>query len=223
LGTSDIEVFKSIFLDEEYEWHLAVPPRVVVDAGAYTGFSAAWFSSRYTDAKIIAIEPSRSNFDLLRQNTAEFPNVIPRRAALWDSSGSVVVTDPGSGAWGFQVRQPDDENRNAPRELLAKEQVDALTVDDLVREYSIDRIDLLKLDIEGSELEVLANSSGWIDRVDAICLELHDRFRPGCSRAFFTAVRDLPIEVRHGDSVLVVRDEKQLIAPGPRSAESLNP
>ena len=33
-----------------------------------------------------------------------------------------------------------------------------------------DRIDLLKLDIEGSEAEVFASSSGWIDRVDAICL-----------------------------------------------------
>lgn len=126
----------------------------------------------------------------------------------------MVLIDPGLDAWGFQVRQPDGDSHEA-QDLLTKEQVDALTVDDLFREYAIDRIDLLKLDIEGSEAEVFASSSGWIDRVDAICLELHDRFRPGSTRAFFTAVCDLAIEVWQGENVLVVRDEKQLNAPKP--------
>ncbi len=149
-------------------------------------------------------------------------SVFPCHVALWGSSGSLVVTDPGSGAWGFQTSQPDGELDEAQK-LLKKEQVDALTLEDVIREYSIDRIDLLKLDIEGSEVEVFASSSGWIDRVDAICVELHDRFRPGCSRAFFAAVCDLPVEVRHGLSTLVVRDEKQLNAPKPRSKESVKP
>ena len=212
LGTSDVLVFKNIFYDEEYEWHFTDPPRVVVDAGGYTGLSAAWFAGRYSDAKIIAIEPSTSNFDLLRRNTAGLPNILPRHAALWGSSGSVGLTDPGLDAWGFRVRQPEGESHEA-QDLLTTEQVDALTGEDVFREYSIDRIDLLKLDIEGSEVEVFASPSGWIKGVDAICLELHDRFRPGCSRAFFAAVGGLAIEVWHSESVLVVRDEKQLKAP----------
>ncbi len=211
LNTSDVDVFKNIFYDQEYEWHLADPPRVVVDAGAYTGLSAVWFATRYPDAKIIAIEPSASNFDLLFRNTRRVANIIPRRAALWGSKGEVTLVDPGLEAWGFQVRQSDDESSKASS-IKGDELIEALTVGEVLRDYSLDRIDLLKIDIEGSEVEVFASSSGWIERVDAICLELHDRFRPGCSRAVLGAVSDLPIESWHRESLLVVRDAKQLSA-----------
>lgn len=47
----------------------------------------------------------------------------------------------------------------------------------------MDRIDVLKIDIEGSEIEVLNHSKAWIDAVKTLIIELHDRFRPGCAEA----------------------------------------
>ena len=89
-------------------------------------------------------------------------------------------------------------------------QVPAITMDEVLREYQLDRIDLLKVDIEGSEKELFAAADSWIGRVDAICLELHDRFKPGCSRAFYQAVADFPTEFRVGEDVLVLRGESRL-------------
>ena len=40
---------------------------------------------------------------------------------------------------------------------------------------------VLKIDIEGAEKEVFLNSSSWIDKVDTIIVEPHDRFCPGCT------------------------------------------
>jgi FkbM family methyltransferase len=43
------------------------------------------------------------------------------------------------------------------------------------KEHGIESIDLLKMDIEGGEKDVLEKSLGWIDSVDTMTVELHDR------------------------------------------------
>ena len=87
-------MFVHVFRWGEYAWEFAESPQVIVDAGAYTGLSTAFFALRYPAAKIIAIEPDEANFELLLRNTAAFANVQAVRAALWVESGSVVLADP---------------------------------------------------------------------------------------------------------------------------------
>jgi hypothetical protein len=67
--------------------------------------------------------------------------------------------------------------------------VEAVDVPSLLDGSGAGRIDLLKLDIEGAELEVLRDGADrWIDLVETLVDELHDRFRPGCSEALERAV-----------------------------------
>ena len=200
LGTSDINVFVHVFRWGEYGYEFAESPRVIVDAGAYTGLSTAYFAIRYPAARIIAIEPDEANFELLLRNTAGFANVQAVRAALWVENGSVALADPGYGPWALRLAGPAGDGTTVP----------AITMDDVLRDYQLDTIDLLKVDIEGSEKELFAAADSWIGRVDAICLELHDRFKPGCSRAFYRAVEDFRTEFRLGEDVLVLRDESRL-------------
>jgi hypothetical protein len=105
LGTSDVSVYNRIFCWREYEWHFEKSPKVIVDASAYTGLSSAYFAMRYPEDRIIAIEPGRSNYNLLVRNTGSFGNVHPVHAALWTSQKPVTLIDPGYGAWGLQVRE----------------------------------------------------------------------------------------------------------------------
>jgi FkbM family methyltransferase len=212
LGTTDITVFNEIHRCMEYAWNFATMPKVVVDAGAYTGLSTAFFAARYPDARIIALEPDERNFELLTLNTASAPNVCVVRAAVWAESGFVSLTDPGHGAWGFRLRESDGATgiMDGSRGSLSVASVPATTITDILRDHELEKIDLLKLDIEGSEKEVFANAAPWIGHVDAICLELHDRFKAGCSRAFYNAVGDFPTELRRGEEVLVLRQGSPL-------------
>lgn len=185
---------------------------MVVDVGAYTGLSASFFATRYPNATIIAIEPDETNFELLVLNTARFDNVHAVHAALWVESGFVSLTDPGDGSWGFRVAESDNSSAT-PTEAIPvphSRRVRAVTIDDIMQEYSLDKIDLLKVDVEGSEKEIFANANSWISCIDAICIELHDRFKAGCARSFFKAVDDFPIELQHGEDVLMVRGDSQL-------------
>src|SRR5258708_4213319 len=112
LGTTDIAVFNSIFRSEEYGMRLPSQPGVIVDAGTYTALSAVYFTLRYPEARIVALEPSGSNFELLQRNTQHLSNVQAVNAALWAKSGRITLTDSGDGAWAFRVSGDLDVRRS---------------------------------------------------------------------------------------------------------------
>ena len=205
-GTTDIEVFNTTYITKQYSFDFTPAPKVIVDAGAYTGLSTAYFASTYPDATVVAIEPDSTNFDMLVRNTSTFENVRTIQAALWSTNESVELIDPGAGAWAFRIEETGGRGRDELRSGVPERiRVAAVTVSDIIRKYDLPYIDLLKLDIEGSEKEVLASSAPWIAHVGAICIELHDRFKPGCSREFYNAVTDFPVEYRRGETILVTR------------------
>jgi hypothetical protein len=61
-----------------------------------------------------------------------------------------------------------------------------ITIDKIMNDFKIEEIDILKMDIEGAEKEVFNNSRRWIQKVNAIVVELHERFKFGCNRAFYS-------------------------------------
>lgn len=206
-GTTDLAVFNTTYRTEQYNYDFIKPPKVIVDAGAYTGLSTVYFATKYPEATVIAIEPDRTNFDLLVRNTSGLANVHPVRAALWSNNGLVELTDPGKGSWAFRVTEIDDSGNVKLRSgEVGLSQIATVTIPDLINEYVLSYIDLLKLDIEGSEKEVLAGSAPWIAHVGAICIELHDRFKSGCSREFYRVADGFPIEFRRGETIMVMRD-----------------
>jgi FkbM family methyltransferase len=204
LGSSDISVFNGIFRWLEYGWDL-VGPRTIVDGGAYIGLSAIYFTMRYPGVCVIAVEASEQNFDLLVRNTAAFPNIKPVNAALWSEPGSLVLTDPGTGLWGLQVKAAGAPGAATDHAGESGALVRAITIGDIIHDHGLDKIDLLKIDIEGAEKELFSEPGPWLAQVDAICIELHDWFKVGCTRTFFAAVHDFGVEAWRGENVLVAR------------------
>jgi hypothetical protein len=49
-----------------------------------------------------------------------------------------------------------------------------------MREFRLESIDILKVDIEGAEIEVFSGCD-WIDRIGLLAIELHEEARPGCT------------------------------------------
>lgn len=195
--STDVSTYKQVVTREEYGIELAQRPTTIVDAGANIGLASVYFASRYPEARILAIEPEAQNFELLLKNTAPYPNIQAVRAALWSESGVIGVVDSGTGAWGFRTE--------ASSEALVANSVRAATLDELLDEFGFDHVDLLKMDIEGAEVEVFADTSEWIDRVNVVVAELHERYRTGCLRNFYSGTPGFPIEWAHGESTIVAR------------------
>jgi FkbM family methyltransferase len=204
--SSDIDTFEQIFVSNEYDFLVETQPGVIIDAGANVGLASIYFANRYPAAKIIAIEPENSNFVLLRENVAPYANIIPLQAALWHKNEEIDLVDPGRGKWGFVTQNRESEPNPAETSPSAIcHTVKAVTVDRLMAEYALDRINILKIDIEGAEKEVFSNTVSWIDKVDCIVIELHDRLRPGCLDSFYNGAKGFDHEWLQGESVVLTK------------------
>jgi FkbM family methyltransferase len=196
----DFAVTVSIIFDAEFGSIRCAQPRVIVDAGAYIGVSSVWFARRYPEAKIIAMEPDEENYALLLKNTREYKNIHPLKAALWKANCTRALLDRHTGPWGYTI----SETRNATSST--DKDVQCLTLGSLMKRYDVDHIDLLKLDIEGAEKEIFPSSATWIDKVDIITVELHDRICEGCSSAFVAATTSFSYFEKSGEKVTAYRN-----------------
>jgi len=64
--SSDIKSYRQVFLKQQYGFSYKGQPQVIVDAGANIGLVSILFANKYPNAKIIAIEPENSNFEMLK-------------------------------------------------------------------------------------------------------------------------------------------------------------
>jgi FkbM family methyltransferase len=167
---------------------------VIIDAGANIGLTSIFFANEYPNARIIAIEPEASNFEMLQKNTAPYRNVEIINAALWGENRELNIFDPQEGHTAFRTKSESPAGAAGPKK------VQGVTLDRLMLELGIDFVDLLKIDIEGAELEVFADPERWIDRVGIIAIELHERLRPGCEASVNRATKDFKVREQSGET-----------------------
>lgn len=175
-GTSDLDVLQQLMVHHELGFRLDREPQWIIDVGANIGISAVYFARRFPSARILAVEVDSQNFELLMRNAAPYPQITPVHKAIWCSSGHVRITNPDAQPWSFRVEMTTPE---------APDALGAISINDLVAEYGVQSIDLLKMDIEGAEREVLSDGlHPWLDRTAVLAVELHERHRRGCEAAF---------------------------------------
>jgi FkbM family methyltransferase len=201
LRTSDVSVFRQVLVTREYESPFRLSPRVIIDAGANIGLTSVFYANQYPESSIVAIEPEASNFQMLRKNTAPYKNVRAIHAALWKDNREIDLMDPNSGHYGFRTL----EQQKTELASGDNESVQGMTLDRIMADLKIGHVDILKLDIEGSEKEVFETSAGWIDEVETIVVELHDQFRVGCARSLYLAAKDFGLEWRNGETIFLAR------------------
>lgn len=202
LRTSDVSVLSQVFVIDEYEMEFHKYPQVIVDAGANIGLTSVFYANKYPEARILAIEPESSNYEILKKNIAPYSKITAVQAGLWKDNMNLDVVDPGLGKFGFQTVGHCQLDR--PENT---ESVPGVTIDKLMADYELEHIDILKIDIEGAEKEVFENALPWISRVGVIEVEMHDKLKTGCSRAVYGATKDFDYEFCKSETVFLVRKE----------------
>jgi len=201
-GTTDVKVFREVFLFGTYSINASVSPKTIVDAGANIGLSSVYFAKKYPEATIYAIEPERSNFMQLQKNTAPYSNIIPIQSALWGIDTPLRVTDINENHWAFTVQECDESH---------PESVRGLSITTLIDQHRIGTIDLLKMDIEGAECGIFGSDCHrWLPKTKIIVIELHDWLEEGCSAAFFNAISKYKIRTKVHEGMLVVEMNQNL-------------
>jgi FkbM family methyltransferase len=181
--TSDVKVFHEVFLFQSYLLDIDAPA-TILDGGANIGLGSLYFASLYHNALIIAVEPDEGKFSMLKKNTANYPNIRVVKTALWPTSSFLKIQDAKSSEWAFQVVETNANDSGV---------FSGTSIAQIMSEFGLSKLDLLKLDIEGSEYDLFKSGyETWIDKVQHIVVEVHDWARPGASRSVFGTIARYP-------------------------------
>ena len=196
-------IYREVFIDREYLQHGIVirPGDCVFDVGANIGLFSLFAHGQATDLRLHAFEPAPPLFEILRRNAQEyFPDATLHDCGIAETSGAAAFTfylgaSQGSTVRPFSIDQGADmleEAAGLQNLSLARDravafatrkmtdcevyQVEMRALSDVIASERIDRIDLLKIDAEGSEWDALMGirDEHWA-RISQIVIEVHNR------------------------------------------------
>ncbi|MFA5908991.1 MAG: FkbM family methyltransferase [Vicinamibacterales bacterium] len=183
------------------------PVRSIVDCGANIGDETVKLWLRYPKATIVAVEPDALNCSFLQRNVSGLDRIIVKHAGVWHRNAKLSVI-AGESYEAFTVHE------NLSEESL-QEQVPAVTIPELMEEQGWSTIDILKLDIEGADLDLFQHSSGWIHQINVIVVEANDAQRLRSTAALFeaTAAEEFDAFIHGENHVLIRRGLGWTLAP----------
>ncbi|MBK5254691.1 MAG: FkbM family methyltransferase [Vicinamibacteria bacterium] len=155
--------YEEIFANRTYEFATDNPHPLILDLGANVGVSVLFFKSRYPGARVIAYEADPKVFDFLRRNVLahRLAGVEIHNVAVWTERGEIPFESDGADAGRLGERMGKAGSIVVPTVPIAEILL------------GHERIDFLKLDIEGAEDDVLPACDGLLGRVDNLFLEYH--------------------------------------------------
>ncbi len=196
-GTSDFPIFFKIFTEGEYRLPFDFTPETIIDAGANIGLATVFFALNHPQSRILALEPDAGNLELLRLNTAGLPHVTIFAKALWNRNTLLTLKNDNAEPWAHQFGEGESG------------QVAAITVPELLEELGTEKLDLLKMDIEGAEETVFdETAAAWFDRIRVLVVEMHDRHAPTATKNLVRhlASRDFQSHI-FGESMFIIFPE----------------
>jgi FkbM family methyltransferase len=193
-GTTDLTT-----LVDSFWWAYHTPPasldvrgtRLIWDLGSNVGFTVAHLAHICPSARIVGVELDPENAEMARRNIepwAERCEIV--QAGVWIEDGRLAYRRDSGVEYGFRIAplmqdQSLQVNASAP----------ALSLNSLLSRERAERIDFVKMDIEGAESRVLSEHTEWAAAVKTIKVEVHEPYSVadciGDLRALgFVAVRD---------------------------------
>lgn len=165
-------LYREVFAERDYWFATENPQPVILDCGSNIGMATLFFKALYPEARITAFEPApwacAALGETIRANGLR--DVAVHNAALAETDGTLELfhdpSHPGSAAMSvFRERMPGEPVR-VPAVRLSR--------------HVTERVDFLKLDVEGSEHAVLRDlaASGAIGRIRQMVIEVHHHLSP---------------------------------------------
>lgn len=159
--------YAEIFVKEIYHFTADNDTPFIIDCGSNTGVTILYFKMLYPKAEVIGFEPSGKCFELIKKNIADnhLENVTVHNKAVSDKKGVANFWDPSMG-----------KGDGRASILVDGQSQHMTTVESVVlSDYITKPVDLLKMDIEGSEFIVFQElaASGKLPLIKEIVLEYH--------------------------------------------------
>ena len=182
--------YKSLNLSDNLKNNIIEPEKsvefIIFDVGAHRGQSAKYFKKIYPEAKIFSFEPSPSEFTKLNRQIIKkkLRNVEAFNIGIADTSGTLnFYQSIFSESSTFKLPNASSQHEKMKNRILLLgkssilESINTIvsTLDDFVAHLGIQQINILKIDVEGFELEVIKGAKDLLHtrKIQCIQLETH--------------------------------------------------
>jgi FkbM family methyltransferase len=154
-------LWDELFVKEIYKFKSQKGNPYIIDCGANIGLSLIYFKTLYPNAEVIAFEPDKKIFEVLCYNVKafQFQNLLLVNKAVWSEETTLYFTADGSDGGRICNTLTD--------ETLQEIQTVRL------RKYLQKKVDFLKIDVEGAEVEVLKDCADLLNNVERLFVEYH--------------------------------------------------
>lgn len=160
---------REIWVDKIYEKYPGFTPQkgwTVIDLGACSGEYSVYAS--VLGAKVLAFEPHPDHFGVLSKNASRFPNISPYPFAASNKTGFITLHSTTVGAHSIM------HGAGTPLKVYT------VSLDEFLPDLK--SIDLLKMDIEGAELQVLQGAKKLLKRTKRVVAEIHGDLWNPCEK-----------------------------------------
>jgi FkbM family methyltransferase len=131
---------------------------VVIDLGAYSGLSSILFQETVgSSGRVIAVEADHGNFQCSKINFSSFQKVFGfapeiTHAAIWDTNGTLTFSQENNLGSAVSSLLP-----RARKENLVS--VKSLTLSEVCRNFGLEKVDVIKADVEGAEYQAFSDKT----------------------------------------------------------------
>jgi FkbM family methyltransferase len=169
----DINPIDNTYFPDQLELAQATAVNHIVDVGANIGKTADYYAARFPRARLTCVEPIPELATRLRNR---FPQAVVLQAAMSDKEGMAEFHVSNVQDTSSLLSPAVSELPSSYVEIMSvarTEVVETITLDSLPERAGIDRIGILKLDLQGGELNALKGGERLLggQRVDVICTE----------------------------------------------------
>ena len=167
--SGDIAKFYEQMLDQYYGFDRTrvLRARRIVDLGANVGLASLYLAATHRAESVVCVEADADNFSLLRRNLSTLgARCTLVHAAVFSDSGRELHLSAHGPSWSRTL-----DGRAGPTRAVR-----TVSMHDVLAECPGGRADLVKANIEGAERQVVGTEDGWLERVGAIVIELHDPY-----------------------------------------------
>jgi FkbM family methyltransferase len=146
---------------------------IVVDIGAHKGYFSVFAAKRAKKGNVYAFEPTEKNFAFLEKNIKlnHCKNIHPYKLGIAAKRSERKIYEFQDQAGGISLIKEWFGESDRVKTFKIK----CITMDDIFTKCKIDKINFLKLDCEGSEHEILLNTSAkTMEKIEKIGMEYHE-------------------------------------------------
>ena len=154
--------YKEIFADQSYFFKSQNQSPFILDCGTNIGLSILYFKHIYPTAKVVGFEPDPSIFAIAQANIKQhiLNDVEIRNEAVWVADETLHFDSEGA-----------DGGSISSKNSKASIQVKAIKLKTYLA--AVEKVEMLKMDIEGAEIAVLLDCKEELSKVDNIFIEYH--------------------------------------------------